>query len=62
LDGVPCIFPFIYKGETFTKCTWTDADGSWCSTNPDGTATDDGEDDLWGYCDYESDLCESDDE
>jgi len=32
----PCIFPFIYKGLTYTKCTNIDeSKGAWCATKLD---------------------------
>ena len=47
----PCIFPFKYGGQTFNRCTSTDAQpGSvWCATEVD----DKGEviDGRWGNCD-----------
>ena len=35
--GKQCIFPFIYKNRTYTKCTYNNAasDEPWCSTKVD---------------------------
>lgn len=39
--GLPCIFPFTYKGKVHTECTWEDAEKrhnqAWCSTEVDSS-------------------------
>ena len=35
-EGVPCRFPFIYKGVLYEECVW-DEKGAWCSTNTDNS-------------------------
>jgi len=42
----PCVFPFVYKGVTYTQCTATDRDTLWCSTinKPNGEMR------TWGEC------------
>ena len=41
-DGETCVFPFIYRGEVYSKCTSVNADKPWCFT---GTSTRN-----WDYC------------
>ncbi len=47
----PCVFPFKYGGQTFNRCTSTDAEAGsvWCATEVDEK----GEviDNRWGNCD-----------
>jgi len=31
-SGKACIFPFIYKGVTYTKCTSKELNIAWCAT------------------------------
>ncbi|XP_060137179.1 epididymal sperm-binding protein 1-like [Zootoca vivipara] len=31
-DGRPCVFPFVYNGETYNTCTNKNAMGYWCAT------------------------------
>uniref|UniRef100_A0A8C4RP20 Fibronectin type-II domain-containing protein n=1 Tax=Erpetoichthys calabaricus TaxID=27687 RepID=A0A8C4RP20_ERPCA len=31
-DSSTCVFPFIYKGQTYTSCTMTDYSSLWCAT------------------------------
>ena len=37
-NGQKCIFPFIYKGETYNSCTKVDSYLAWCALelNPNG--------------------------
>ncbi len=51
-EGIPCAFPFVYNGTTYTKCTGEP--DIWCSTKnyPNGTTIDE----QWGYC---NDNCPS---
>ncbi|XP_048585867.1 uncharacterized protein LOC5504462 [Nematostella vectensis] len=55
-DHAPCVFPFQYKGKTYTKCTTVDASSGnpWCSTTNNYDI-----DELWGYCvfDRPEDKC-----
>ena len=30
--GAKCVFPFVYKGKTYNKCTKVDDDKPWCAT------------------------------
>ena len=30
--GVKCVFPFVYKGKTYNKCTKVDDATPWCAT------------------------------
>jgi len=49
-DGNPsCVFPFTYKGKTYTRCTTDDASTlkPWCSY---GSQYREGHEDGWGYC------------
>ena len=32
MTGRPCIFPFQYRGETYSSCTKTDSRSYWCAT------------------------------
>ena len=34
-SGDSCIFPFTFKGQTFTKCTFTNSPTPWCATMVD---------------------------
>ena len=45
-DGLPCVFPFTYKGQVYTNCTREDT-GSlfWCATAVSGPLVT-----SWGYC------------
>ena len=47
LDGKPCVFPFVYKGETYFDCTTEDDKDNkqWCSTT-----TNYDQDRSKGYC------------
>uniref|UniRef100_A0AAY4A822 Fibronectin type-II domain-containing protein n=1 Tax=Denticeps clupeoides TaxID=299321 RepID=A0AAY4A822_9TELE len=44
-NGAPCLFPFHYKGNLYTSCTYADHNALWCAT----TANYD-RDKLWGDC------------
>ena len=52
--GVPCVFPFIFKGRSYTKCTMVHAkDGRpWCSTRTDSRGHHVGGKRNWGNCPY----------
>ena len=44
-QGDDCVFPFVYKGETYIKCTTVDGQGKeWCATRPEYDAA------HWGWC------------
>ena len=51
MDGVPCVFPFVYGGREYNACTPEgDFDGrAWCSTHVDAFQQHKGERE-WGYC------------
>ena len=57
-SGKKCIFPFIYRGDTYTKCIRINgqSDRSWCSTKVDSNNRHIGGEGNWGYCD---DNCET---
>ena len=45
-NGAACVFPFTYKGQSFSDCTRTDNAGSlWCATTANY-----GKDKKWGNC------------
>jgi len=47
-EDKPCVFPFIYKGETYQSCTKVDHDDWWCSISTDTTGHHiTGQ---WGHC------------
>eukprot|EP00808_Paulinella_micropora_P032100 g21753.t1 len=47
--GSACVFPFVYRGRTFTACTDYDSPSQpWCSTALDATGT--YIPGKWGYC------------
>ena len=46
LDGIVCIFPFIYDGVTYNTCTWAGNTKAWCATSVD----DEGNYHGWGNC------------
>ena len=48
-SNVPCVFPFIFDGETFNECPLDD-DGAWCSTLVDANGIHVGGQDKWGNC------------
>jgi len=43
-----CVFPFRYRGATYTECTTADSDTPWCSTKTD--ATNSHISGYWGNC------------
>jgi hypothetical protein len=43
-----CVFPFIYYGTTYNKCTDTDSDELWCSTLTD--VNNNTVEDHWANC------------
>lgn len=45
--GVPCHFPFIYRGVEYNACTNTAYYKDWCSTEVDSNGNDIGQ---WGIC------------
>jgi len=49
-SGSPCIFPFKYAGETYSKCTSRDSDNGqpWCATKVDSEGY--VVDNAWGDC------------
>jgi len=59
-SGDSCIFPFTFKGQTFTKCTYTNSPTPWCATMVDqiGNVITN----RWGDCDTAGRLssCETD--
>ncbi|KAK1170415.1 matrix metalloproteinase-9-like [Acipenser oxyrinchus oxyrinchus] len=44
--GFECVFPFIYKEESYFSCTDKDSDKPWCSLTDNYDV-----DEQWGYCD-----------
>lgn len=44
-DGNCCVFPFIYRGETYYECTTRDFGQEWCSLKEDYEKHK-----QWGYC------------
>ena len=44
----PCVFPFIYHGDTYFNCIEVDRDKPWCATTQNYD-----EAPLWGYCCFE---------
>ena len=43
--GIPCVFPFKYKGKSYDKCTDFERGKHWCATIEDLADTKD-----WGDC------------
>ena len=45
---IDCVFPFTYKGKTYSKCSNPPSGKSWCAyeVNHDGVAVDK----KWGTC------------
>ena len=54
-NGRPCIFPFLYAGETFHSCTSRDSDTGrpWCATSLDSEGW--VVDHQWGDCEEDCD-------
>ena len=52
VNGEPCIFPFLYQGMSFDKCTFYDANfgEAWCAL----TVTSGGEVETWKACDVDA--------
>ena len=50
-SGQPCIFPFIYRNVTYSRCISRDSDSGqpWCATQLDGEGW--VVDHAWGDCD-----------
>jgi len=48
--GAACIFPFMYKGETYNSCTTVDSDAPWCATEVDVYGNYIEQTSKWGYC------------
>ena len=44
----PCVFPFIYHGNTYFNCIEVDRDRPWCATTQSYDKAP-----LWGYCCFE---------
>mmetsp|Transcript_124506 Transcript_124506/g.219187 ORF Transcript_124506/g.219187 Transcript_124506/m.219187 type:complete len:1161 (+) Transcript_124506:95-3577(+) len=54
-QGVTCKFPFVYKGEHFSNCTYMDGQGeAWCATSTSGAEwlRGDRTKGEWGPCAY----------
>jgi len=46
-----CIFPFIYRGKEYNKCTYEKGDDTpWCSTKVDANGNHVSGQKQWGYC------------
>ena len=43
--GARCHFPFVYRGTTYSECTYSNANELWCSVTADYS-----QDEKWGYC------------
>ena len=51
VDGIPCVFPFMFKGKEVTKCISSRRrPRPWCPTQID-SSTRVPVRDQWGYCD-----------
>ena len=50
-DGAPCVFPFTYKGATYSKCTDVNDDELWCATTNNYD-----KDGKWGVCNSEYNI------
>jgi len=49
--NAPCIFPFKYKGKSYTKCVWQkDEPQPWCSTKVTKLGFHVGKQGQWGHC------------
>ena len=50
-SGSECVFPFNYKGVSYTGCTLFEDTKPWCSTQTDANNNHVSGVDAWGYCD-----------
>ena len=50
--GANCVFPFMFKGKSYSGCTLADADDGkpWCSTLVDAQGVHVGGQGKWGHC------------
>ncbi|CAH3194779.1 unnamed protein product [Porites evermanni] len=44
-NGICCVFPFIYKGKRYNRCTRVNSRRPWCANTPNYNA-----DKLYGFC------------
>lgn len=44
-NNAHCVFPFIYRGQTYYTCTTMDASARWCAITDNYDR-----DKKWGYC------------
>ena len=57
VQTTPCVFPFVYNGETYNECTDVDFDGGlWCATTPEVTQDSEGRWSPWGTCVSDDDV------
>ncbi|XP_040579656.1 matrix metalloproteinase-9 [Lepeophtheirus salmonis] len=52
-SGTQCVFPFIYKGLTFTSCTTMDSSFPWCAT---AVNTNQQFENSYGYCNADCEV------
>jgi len=50
-SGSACVFPFNYKGVSYSNCTTVEDTKLWCSTKTDANDDHISGVDAWGYCD-----------
>ena len=48
VENQPCVFPFIYKGDSYQACTTKDHDVPWCYTEVNSNGA--GVEGRWGNC------------